>query len=158
MAQLVKKSTCNMWDLGSVSGLGRSPGEGKGYPLQYSGLENSVDCTVHGVTKSRTWLSDFYFTLGVDITCMYALTCAHMHAAHTHCTHTLWCTTTIRSGRKPGRFSQGSRAVTLPLQSGIYLLICSNYLIKPALSEENKYFKSFYLPFFCSQSEFSPLL
>ena len=46
--------------LGSIPGLGRSPGEGEGYPLQYSGLENSMDCTVHGVTKSRTQLSDFY--------------------------------------------------------------------------------------------------
>ena len=41
--------------------LGRSPGGGKGYPLQYSGLENSRDYTVHGVTKSRTQLSDFHF-------------------------------------------------------------------------------------------------
>ena len=44
-------------------GLGRSPGEGKGYPLQYSGLENSMDSIVHGVTKSRTQLSDFHFHL-----------------------------------------------------------------------------------------------
>ena len=44
-------------------GLGRSPGEGRGYPLQYSGLENSRDCIVHGVTKSPTQLSDFHFTL-----------------------------------------------------------------------------------------------
>ena len=42
--------------------MGRSPGEGKGYPLQYSGLENSRDYTVHGVTKSRTRLSDFQKT------------------------------------------------------------------------------------------------
>ena len=41
-----------MGDLGSTLGLGRSPGEGKGYPLQYSGLENSMDCVVHGVTES----------------------------------------------------------------------------------------------------------
>ena len=41
--------------------MGRSPGEGKGYPLQYSGLENSKDCIVHGVTKSWTQLSDFHF-------------------------------------------------------------------------------------------------
>ena len=47
----VKESAFNVRDLGSVPGLGRSPGEGKGYPLQYSGLENSVDCTVHGVTS-----------------------------------------------------------------------------------------------------------
>ena len=56
-----KESACNAGDLGSIPGLGRSPGEEKGYPLQYSGLENSMDCIVHGVTKSRTQLSDFHF-------------------------------------------------------------------------------------------------
>jgi len=50
----VKESACNVGDLASISGLGRSPGERKGYPLQYSGLENSKDCIVHGVTKSWT--------------------------------------------------------------------------------------------------------
>ena len=58
-----KESTCNAGDLGSIPRLGRSPGEGKGYPLQYSGLENSIDCIVHGVTKSQTRLSDFHFTI-----------------------------------------------------------------------------------------------
>ena len=47
-----KESACNVGDLGLVPGLGRSPGEGNGYPLQYSGQENSMDCTVHGVTES----------------------------------------------------------------------------------------------------------
>ena len=47
-----KESACNEGDLGSIPGLGRSPGEGNSYPLQYSGLENSMDCIVHGVTKS----------------------------------------------------------------------------------------------------------
>ena len=56
-----KESTCNVGDLGSIPGLGRSPGEGDGYPLWYSGLENSMDCIVHGVAKSRTWLSGFHF-------------------------------------------------------------------------------------------------
>ena len=56
-----KESACNAGDLGSIPGLGRSPGEGNGYPLQYSGLENSMDCTVHGVAKSWTQLSDFHF-------------------------------------------------------------------------------------------------
>ena len=56
-----KESTCNAGDLGSISGLGRSPGEGKGYLLQYSGLENFVDCIVYGVAKSLTRLSDFHF-------------------------------------------------------------------------------------------------
>ena len=54
-----KESTCNAGDMGSVPGLGRSPGEGKGYPLQYSGLENPMDCIVYGVTKSWTQLNDF---------------------------------------------------------------------------------------------------
>jgi len=49
-----KESACVAGDLGSIPGLGRSPGEGNGYPLQYSGLENSMDCIVHGVAKSRT--------------------------------------------------------------------------------------------------------
>ena len=56
-----KESACNEGDLGLIPGLGRSPGEGKGYRLQYSGLENSLDCIVHGVTKSQTQLSDFHF-------------------------------------------------------------------------------------------------
>ena len=56
-----KESTCNAGDLGSIPGLGRSSGEGKGYPLQYCGLENSTDCILHEVAKSRTQLSDFHF-------------------------------------------------------------------------------------------------
>ena len=56
-----KESACNAGVLDSIPGLGRSPGEEKGYPLQYSGLENSKDCIVHGVPKSRTRLSDFHF-------------------------------------------------------------------------------------------------
>ena len=49
-----KESACNARDLGSIPGLGRSPGEGNGYPLQYSGLKNSMDCRVHGVAKGWT--------------------------------------------------------------------------------------------------------
>ena len=49
-----KDSACYVGDLGSVPGLERSPGEENGYPLQYSGPENSMDCIVHGVTKSQT--------------------------------------------------------------------------------------------------------
>ena len=54
-----KESACNVGDLGLIPGLGRSPGEGNSYPLQYSGLENSVGCIIHGVAKSQTQLSDF---------------------------------------------------------------------------------------------------
>ena len=49
-----KESACNVRDLGLIPGLGRSPGDGKGYPLQYSSLENSIDYIVHGVTQSWT--------------------------------------------------------------------------------------------------------
>ena len=56
-----KESSCNVEDLGLILGLGRSPGEGKGYPLLYSGLENSMDYRVYGVTKSWTRLSGFHF-------------------------------------------------------------------------------------------------
>ena len=60
----VKVSACNVGDLGSIPGSGRSPGEGNGNPLQYSCLENPMDrgawwATIHGVAKSRTRLSDF---------------------------------------------------------------------------------------------------
>ena len=66
-----KESTCNAGDLGSIPGLGRSPGEWKGYPLQYSGLENFTDWIVHEVAKSQTQLSDFH-----------SLTSQHMHSKH----------------------------------------------------------------------------
>ena len=59
-----KESTRNAGDLGSIPGLGRSPGGGKDYPHhQDSGLENSMDYIVHGITKSRTQQSDFRFHL-----------------------------------------------------------------------------------------------
>ena len=56
-----KESTCNVGDLGSIPGWEDSPGEGNDYSLQYSGLENSMDCRAYGVTKSQTQLSDFHF-------------------------------------------------------------------------------------------------
>ena len=66
-----KESACNGGDLGSIPGLGRSPGEGKGYPFQYSGLifQYSMDCIVHGVTKNQTQLSGFHL-----LESMYVLT------------------------------------------------------------------------------------
>ena len=64
-----KGSACNVGDLGPIPGLGRSPGEGKGYPLQYSGLENSMD--PHGVAKSWT---HFHFTLHTIWTLLFPIT------------------------------------------------------------------------------------
>ena len=55
------RSACNAGDLGSMTGLGRSPGEGNSYPLQYFGLKNCMDSTVHGGTNSWTQWSDFHF-------------------------------------------------------------------------------------------------
>ena len=62
-----KESTRKVGDLGCIPGLGRSPGEGNGCPLQYSGLENPMDCLVPGVTKSQTRLSDFHFQIEVSL-------------------------------------------------------------------------------------------
>ena len=62
VAQLVKYPLA-MQETWVDPSIGKIPGEGKGYPLQYSGLKNSMDCEVHGVTKSRTRLSDFHFHL-----------------------------------------------------------------------------------------------
>ena len=56
-----KEFACNAGDLGLIPGLGRPPGEGKGYPLQYSGLGNAMDYIVHGVTKIWTWPCGFHF-------------------------------------------------------------------------------------------------
>ena len=61
ITQLVKNLPAMAADPGLIPGLGRSPGEGKGYPLQYPGLENSIDCIVHGITKSWTRLNNFHF-------------------------------------------------------------------------------------------------
>ena len=68
-----KESSCSVGDLGSIPGLGKSPGEGICYPLQYSGLENSTDCIVRGVTESRTRLNDSH--------CLCILMCQVLVAA-----------------------------------------------------------------------------
>ena len=60
-----KESACNAGDPSSIPGSGRSAGEQIGYPLQYSGLENSLDSIVHGVAKSQTRLSDFHFHFNI---------------------------------------------------------------------------------------------
>ena len=61
-----KESACNVGNLGLIPGLGRSPEEEKGYPLQYSGLENAMDSIVHRVAESQTQLNDFHF---IHFTC-----------------------------------------------------------------------------------------
>ena len=75
-----KESARNAGDLGSIPGLGRSPGEGNSCPLQYSGLENPTDCIVHGVTKSRTRLSDarFHFQWSLQLHLLLAGALGHV--------------------------------------------------------------------------------
>ena len=67
MIAVGKESTCDAEDLGSVPRLGRSPGEEKGYPLQCPGLENPMDCVVHGVAESHTRPSHFHFQAFVTV-------------------------------------------------------------------------------------------
>ena len=80
-----KESACNAGDLGSIAGLGRSPGEGKGYLLWYSGLENSMDSIVHGVAKSQIWPSDStQETYPREISCQLILlgVCSYQAVCH----------------------------------------------------------------------------
>ena len=94
-----KESTCNAGDLSSIPGLGRSPGEGKGYALQYSGLENFMDCIVQGVAKSWTWLSKFHFHF---LSPNLVHTLAHRHSCGTSSLRALW---TINSSLHTGQVS-----------------------------------------------------
>ena len=86
-----KESACNVGDLGSIPGLGRSPGEGKGYPLQYSGLENSMDCIVHGVTKRWTQLGDFHFHFILGPSPHFLFDCFFWKSQLPCCKAALWC-------------------------------------------------------------------
>ena len=84
-----KESACNAGDLGLIPGLGRSPGEGKDYLLQYSGLENSMDYIAHGVAKSQTQLTDFHFHFlslyfSVEPTLEYLPICFPAHQLSLH--------------------------------------------------------------------------
>ena len=87
-----KESSCNAGDLGLILGLGRSPGEGKGYPFQYCGLENSIDSIVHGVamifnsedpqnTSTEKWAKESIFSFIHQRTIYLVLSCM---AIHTH--------------------------------------------------------------------------
>ena len=70
ISSVSKESACNAEDPGSIPGSGRCPGEGKGYPLQYSGLENSMNCIAHRVAKSRTRLSLFILKKDDQVLCI----------------------------------------------------------------------------------------
>ena len=70
-----KQSAHNVGDLGSIPGVGRFSREGKRYSLQYSGLENSMDCIGHGITKSWIQLSNFHFHLGGKVNVYICVIC-----------------------------------------------------------------------------------
>ena len=83
-----KESACSVGGLGSILGLGRSPGEGQVYLLQYSGLENSTDrgawqATVHGVANSRTGLSDFHFHTNLGVVKLHNVKYTHRRTPKT---------------------------------------------------------------------------
>ena len=82
-----KESACNSGDLGSIPGLRRTPGEGNGYPLQYSCLENPMDreawwAIVHGVTKSQIQLSNQHKSIFLKIILFIYFGCAHSSFLH----------------------------------------------------------------------------
>ena len=80
-----KESACNVGDLCSIPGLGRSPGEDKGSPLEYSGLENSMDYIVNGVSKSQTRLSDFHSLTQMSRMQPWKGTCLFSHVGEMKC-------------------------------------------------------------------------
>ena len=94
-----KESTCNAGDLGSIPGLGRSPGEGKGYPLQYSGLENSVDESMGLKTVGHNWetFTSLHFTSNeisrnrTNVWMLYLLCCnfSYLSVSHSRVSDTL---------------------------------------------------------------------
>ena len=80
-----KESAFNVGDLGSIPGFRRSPGEGKGYPLQFSGLENSIDCIIHGISKVWTQLSDFHSLIYTAILNIFKIFYIFMYAVSVFC-------------------------------------------------------------------------
>ena len=103
-----KESTCNVGDLRSIPGMGRSPGEGNSYPLQSSGLENSMDCIVPGVTKSQTGLSDFHFHFHATLAKFaWLFLCCLEIKSPTHCCYCcycIWCQRHLSQCQKAGTY------------------------------------------------------
>ena len=110
-----QESACNAGDLGSIPGLGRSPEEGNGYPLQYSGLENSMDrrgwqATIHGVAKSQPQLSNFQ--LAMKMLCV-----RHSIMSDSLGPHGLWPTRLLCPWVSPGKILQW---VAIPFSRGSF--------------------------------------
>ena len=129
-----KESACSEGDLGSIPGVGRSPGEGKGDPLQYSGLENSRDCIIHGIAKSLTWLSNFHFYFRVPWHGEYIFFLFHESADNREkqlsFQHLWW-----EQGRSEGHRANGDKA-----ESGVCTEITKRYFC-PFMSVDSNCFK-----------------
>ena len=126
-----KESTCNAGDLGLNPGLGRSPGEGKSYPLQYSGLENFMDCMVYGVIKSKTQLRDFHRIINgrVGIWTQVFLTDDAVKVLHS-IYQKIW---------KTQQWPQdGKRSVLIPVAKKDNSKECSNYRTIALISHASK--------------------
>ena len=93
-----KESACNEEDLGLIPGLGRSPGEEKGYPLQHSGLENFMGCIIHGVSKSQTRLSNLVYFWSVSIYTKAVCLCEISLAFHPHTSPNPTTNVSVRKG------------------------------------------------------------
>ena len=122
-----KESACSAGDLGLIPWLGWSPGEGKGYPHQYSGLESSMDCTVHGVTKSQTWPSDFHCHLCILI---YKMSIIVRSSGLFWELHELICIKCVEKCLTYYRFhlSVFYHPVNFDHKTGTFLIDCSNWV------------------------------
>ena len=93
-----KESACNVGDLSLIPGLGRSPGEGSIYPLQYSGLENSIDCIVHGVAENQA-PEQLSFWLVFRCCCGK---CPHGGSTSSRPSRVSWAVRALEKSRVPG--------------------------------------------------------
>ena len=141
-----KESTCNAVYLALIPGLGRSPGEGNSYPLQYFGLENSMDCIVHGVTKSWTWLNDFRFACLrlVDWICVAlypgSLFCSTGLGVHLYASTILfWFTIALQYNLTLGNVMPPALFFLLKIAVAIWdpLQFCTNFKIVFPISMKN---------------------
>ena len=118
-----KEFACNVGDLGSIPGLGRSLGEGKGYPLQYSGLENFMDCVVLGVAKSQTWLSNFHSIMWMPR--QKLLSMPHRFKTNKGYLHSLWTASTAAIFYKY-------------YSTGLYSCICNIFLQENVIKQGSR--------------------
>ena len=133
-----EESVCNERDLGLIPGMGWSPGEGKGYPLQYSGLENSMDCTVHGVANSQTQLSDFHSYIFLEIVYNETFLSYDMHECPVTSvvSNSLWPLCTVARQVSLSSTISQSLLKIMSIESVIlsnHLILCGPLLLLPSI-------------------------